>query len=77
MSDYLKIKLGLRKWKYVFTLQQELMEKSCKVKFSPSVQLLPWRLVSFTRPTLIYRLSEDAACIQKTSGDNGSLGTPK
>ena len=76
MSDYLKIKLDLRKRKYVFILQQ-MMEKSSTVKFSSSVQQLPLRLTSFTRPNLIYRLSEDAACTQKTLGDNGSLGTQK
>ena len=53
------------------------MEKSSKVIFSSSVQLLSWRLVSFTRPNLIYRLSEDAACTQKTLGGGGSLGTQK
>ena len=51
------------------------MEKSSKVKFSSSVQPLQWRLISFTRPNLIFRLSEDAACTQKNLGDNGSLGT--
>ena len=55
----------------------ELMEKSSKVKFSSSVQLLPWRPISFSRPNLIYRLSEDAAYTQKSLGDNGSLGTQK
>ena len=68
ISDYLKTN---------HFAADELMEKSFKVKFSSSVQLLPWRLISFTRPTLIYRLSEDAAYTQKTLGDNGSLGTQK
>ena len=53
------------------------MEKSSKVKFSSSVQILPWRLISFTRQTLIYRLSEDVTYTQNTLGDNGSLGTQK
>ena len=55
------------------------MEKSSKVKLSSSVQLLTWRLVSFPRPSLIYKLSEDAACTQETLGDNGngSLGNQK
>ena len=50
----------------------EPMEKSSKVKFSSSFQLLPWRLISFAGPNLIYRFSEDAACTQKALGDNGS-----
>ena len=77
MSDYLKIKLGLRKWKYAFILQQ-MMEKSSTVKFIiSSIITVVLRLISFTRPNLIYRLSEDEACTQKTLGDNGSFGTQK
>ena len=76
MSDNLKIKLGLRKRKYVFILQQ-MIEKSSTVKFSSSGQSLPLRLIYLTVPNLIYRPSEDAACTLKTLGDNGSLGSQK
>ena len=62
MSDYLKIKFGLSIQEIcIHCAVDELMEKSSKVKFSSSVQ------------PLIFRLSEDAACKQRTLSDNGSL----
>ena len=69
-----KLPLGPKR-KCINFAVDKLMKKSAKVKFYNQFNYYSGDPYNFTRPNLSFRLSEDAACIQRTLGDNDSLRT--